>query len=656
MKEGPSCGQDCNGHARSLPIVILALAMLGLGVVWQLQLGTPTCTVHPHAAHTHGVLWQWQPGTPYFMVNILLLASYLLVGWPILRLAVRNVVKGQVLDENFLMGIASIGAIAIGKTAEAAAVMVFYALGEYFQDKAVDKSRRSITALLDMRPEYANLLTPGGLVRTSPEAVQVGQHILVKPGERVPLDGVVREGGSSLDTSALTGESLPRSVGLGDTALAGMVNTTGVFTLEVSKVYADSAVARILQLVEQASERKAPTERFITTFARVYTPAVVAGAVLIAVVPPLVIPGASFSAWLYRALIMLVISCPCALVVSVPLTYFGGIGAASRQGVLFKGANYLDALAKVSTIAFDKTGTLTHGHFSVIRVEPRSGLSEQEILALAAAVAGHSNHPISRAIARAYGKAMKAPHVANTRELVGQGLEAMIDGSAVLLGNGQLMAERGVAIPPVQGEENTVHLAHDGKWMGSIIVADILRHETPSVIAGLRRLGIRTLWMLSGDRKDIASKVAKDLTLDGYAAELLPADKVAAVDTLREAEAHSGGKLAFIGDGINDAPVLARADLGVAMGALGSDAAIEAADVVIMPNSLARLPVAISIARFTRRIVRQNIVLSLGFKLGFMALGAAGIVTIWGAVFADVGVALLAVLNASRALRYTGAD
>ncbi|MBT9133586.1 MAG: Zinc-transporting ATPase [Firmicutes bacterium] len=633
MGERQSYGQTCGGGARSLPIVAAAAAMLVLGAVWQ-----------------------WQSVTPVFVAHGMLLASYLMVGWPILWLAARNVVKGQVFDENFLMSIASLGAIAIGETAEAAAVMVFYAVGEYFQDKAVDNSRRSITALLNMRPEYVNLLTPAGPVRTSPESVEVGQRILVKPGERVPLDGVVCEGTSSLDTSALTGESLPRAVGLGDTALAGMVNTTGVFTLEVHKVYADSAVARILELVEQASERKAPTERFITTFARVYTPAVVVGAALVAVVPPLLLPDASFSEWLYRALVMLVISCPCALVVSVPLSYFGGIGAASRQGVLFKGANYLDVLANVSTVAFDKTGTLTHGYFSVVRVHPRNGVSEQELLAYAGALAGHSNHPISRAISQAHGKPQDSMRVEDTRELAGRGLEATVDGVNVLLGNGLLMVERGVTVPPAQGEESVVHLALGGDWLGSIFVADILRRETPGVIADLRRLGINKLWMLSGDRKDIADKAARDLALDGYAAELLPQDKVAAVGTLRETEAHSGGKLAFIGDGINDAPVLARADIGVAMGALGSDAAIEAADVVIMPNSLAKLTVAIRIARFTRRIVRQNIALSLGFKIGFMALGAAGLATIWVAVFADVGVALLAVLNATRALRYTGTE
>lgn len=633
MAEKSSCGQACGGPSRSLTTVVGALALLLVGATWQWQ--TAESAVLPHA---------------------LLLAAYLLVGWPVLRLAAHNVLKGQVFDENFLMGIASLGAVAIGETAEAAAVMVFYAVGEYFQDKAVDNSRRSITALLSIRPAYANLLTPAGLVCTPPEAVKVGQHILVKPGERVPLDGVVCEGASSLDTSALTGESLPRSVGIGDAALAGMVNTVGVFTLEVTKVYADSAVARILALVEQASERKAPTERFITTFARVYTPAVVAVATLVAVVPPLILPGASFSEWLYRALIMLVISCPCALVVSVPLSYFGGIGAASRQGVLFKGANYLDALAKVSTVAFDKTGTLTHGYFTVQSIQPRSGVSERALLVYAASLASHSNHPVSRAISVAHGNPSEILSVSAIRELAGRGLEATLDGAGLLLGNAQLMAERGIIVPSARREDNVVHLALSGEWLGSIIVADVLRQETPSVIAGLRELGVNKLWMLSGDRRDIADKAARDLTLDGYAAELLPEDKVAAVNTLREAEEHSGGKLVFIGDGINDAPVLARADVGVAMGALGSDAAIEAADVVIMPNSLAKLTTAVKIARFTRRIVHQNIALSLGFKVGFMALGALGIATIWGAVFADVGVALLAVLNATRALRYTGAE
>ena len=626
------CEQGCANEPRALPTVLAAVGMLIVGV-----------------------LWQWRSTNLGILGHGLLLASYLSVGWPILRLAVHNLRKGLVFDENFLMGVASLGAIAIGETAEAAAVMVFYAVGEYFQDKAVDNSRRSITALLSMRPEYANLLTPTGPVRTPPEAVQVGQRILVKPGERVPLDGVVCEGASSLDTSALTGESLPRTISIGGTALAGMVNTTGVFTLEVTKVYADSAVARILELVEQASERKAPTERFITTFARVYTPAVVAGAVLVAVVPPLLIPGATFSEWLYRALVMLVISCPCALVVSVPLSYFGGIGAASRQGVLFKGANYLDALAKVSTVAFDKTGTLTHGYFTVQSIQPQSGVSEQTLLALAASLAIHSNHPVSRAISAAQGKPEDILRVSDTRELAGRGLEATLDGTRVLLGNAQLMAERGVVVPSAQGD-NVVHLALGGECLGSIVVADVLRHETPGVIASLRKLGINKIWMLSGDRRDIADETSRALALDGYAAELLPQDKVTAVNTLREAEQHSGGKLAFIGDGINDAPVLARADIGVAMGALGSDAAIEAADVVIMPNSLAKLTTAVRIARFTRRIVSQNIALSLGFKICFMVLGALGIATIWGAVFADVGVALLAVLNATRALHYTGSE
>jgi len=573
----------------------------------------------------------------------------------VLRLALYNIGHGRVFDENFLMGIATLGALAIGETAEAAAVMVFYAVGEYLQDRAVHNSRRSITALLNIRPEYANLLTQTGIVRTAPESVTVGRHILVKPGERIPLDGVVHAGTSMLDTSALTGESLPRTVTVGDTALAGTINTTAVLTLEVTKVYADSAVARILALVEQASERKAPTERLITSFARVYTPAVVAVAVLVAVVPPLVLPGATFEQWLYRALVMLVISCPCALVVSVPLSYFGGIGAASRQGVLFKGANYLDAVAKTTTIVFDKTGTLTHGHFQVVSVKPRDGVGERELLAHAAALAEHSNHPISRAISATQAERQLSKRVANVRELAGRGLIATVDDMPVLLGNEQLLAEHGLTVPATQGQGNVVHFASAGRWQGCIVVEDVLRRETPSVIAALRRLGITKLWMLSGDRQDIAGKVARELNLDGHAAELLPQDKVAAVETLREAGNHNGGKLLFVGDGINDAPVIARADVGVAMGALGSDAAIEAADVVIMPNTLSKLTTAVEIARFTGHIVRQNIALSLGFKVVFMALGAAGIATIWAAVFADVGVTLLAVLNATRALRFTGA-
>lgn len=599
-----------------------------------------------------GAVLHWQ-GTPYKVLEYgVLVSSYLLVGWPIVYKAGRNIIRGQVFDENFLMTVASFGAIAIGEVPEAAAVMVFYAVGEYFQERAVNNSRKSIAALLNIRPEYANLVTSSGESKVAPEDVQVGQLIMVKPGERVPLDGVVREGTSLLDTSALTGESVPRRVRRGGAILAGMVNREGLLSVEVTKIYADSSVARILELVERASERKAPAERFITSFARYYTPAVVIGAVLLAVVPPLVLPGATFSTWVYRALVMLVISCPCALVVSVPLSYFGGIGAASKHGVLFKGANYLDAVAKMHTVVFDKTGTLTHGVFKVTTVEPRGTIEGRDLLALAASVEQHSNHPLARSICQAVNGQGKLQSVSDVRELAGRGMEARLGELEVLVGNSRLMQERGVTVEEPLQLGTAVHVALEGEWLGYIVVADEIKSDSAEAVSGLKELGAARVWMLTGDREQAALTVATSLGLDGYAAELLPEDKVREVEKLQAGLTARKEVLLFVGDGINDAPVIARADVGVAMGGLGSDAAIEAADVVIMQDSPARLLTAVEIARFTSAIVRQNVWLSLGVKAGFMALGVLGITTIWGAVFADVGVALIAVLNATRALRY----
>lgn len=604
----------------------------------------------------------WAPGflfnqqlhrTPYAWAEYaVLLAAYLLVGWPIIQTALRNLVRGQLFDENFLMSVATVGAIAIHQLPEAVAVMLFYAVGEYFQERAVNRSRRAITALLDIRPDYANLKLGGATRQVRPEEVSVGQIIVIKPGERVPLDGEVLEGTSFVDTSALTGEPVPRKVEAGEKVLAGMVNIQGLLTVQVTKPYAESSVARILELVQNAAGRKARTEQFITAFSRYYTPAVVFSALAVAVVPPLIIPGAAFSEWIYRALVLLVISCPCALVISVPLGYFGGIGGASRRGILIKGANFLDALASLHTVVFDKTGTLTRGVFRVTQVVPYNGFSAEELLSLAAHAEAFSTHPIARSIREAYGREILPDVVGEYQEIAGHGISAVVGGRRVLAGNDRLMHREGIAHDVCDLEGTGVHVAVDGTFAGYIIISDELRPDAREAITRLKGLGVKQTVMLTGDAKFEARRVAENLSLDAYFAELLPEDKVTKVEELAAGLVRPKQKLAFVGDGINDAPVISRADVGVAMGGLGSDAAIEAADVVLMEDKLSKLATAVEIARYTGRIVRQNVALALGVKAFFLMLGVFGVATIWEAVFADVGVTLVAVFNATRTLRY----
>ena len=597
--------------------------------------------------------------TPYsWLEYLVLLTSYFLVGWPVITGALRNLVRGEVFDENFLMTLATAGAIAIHQLPEAAGVMLFYAIGEYFQEKAVNRSRRSIRALLDIQPEYANLKENGTTRQVRPDEVAVGQTIVVKPGERVPLDGEVVAGTSLVDTSALTGESTPRKMEAGATILAGMVNGEGLLTVKVTRPYQDSSVARILHLVEEAGERKAPTEQFITVFARYYTPLVVAAAVLIAVVPPLFIPGATFSTWLYRALVLLVISCPCALVVSIPLGYFGGIGGASRHGILIKGANYLDALGNAHTVVFDKTGTLTKGVFRVTEVRPRNGFTPEEVLTAAAWAEVFSNHPIAHSLREAYGRQIPVDLVRDYQEIPAHGICAVVDGKHVLAGNDRLMHREEIDHEDedceVQG--TIVYVAIEREYAGYIVIADEIREDAKVAVEDLKALGVQKVFMLTGDDATVAARVADQLQLDGFRAELLPEDKVTRLEELMaELPNRKQEKLVFVGDGVNDAPVITRADIGVAMGGLGSDAAIEAADVVLMEDAPSKLTRAIEIARRTRRIIRQNIYVALAVKAFFLFLGAFGVATIWEAVFADVGVTLLAVFNASRTLRYGSA-
>ena len=595
--------------------------------------------------------------TPYsWLEYLVLLTSYFLVGWPVITGALRNLVRGEVFDENFLMTLATAGAIAIHQLPEAAGVMLFYAIGEYFQEKAVNRSRRSIRALLDIQPEYANLKENGTTRQVRPDEVAVGQTIVVKPGERVPLDGEVVAGTSLVDTSALTGESTPRKMEAGATILAGMVNGEGLLTVKVTRPYQDSSVARILHLVEEAGERKAPTEQFITVFARYYTPLVVAAAVLIAVVPPLFIPGATFSTWLYRALVLLVISCPCALVVSIPLGYFGGIGGASRHGILIKGANYLDALGNAHTVVFDKTGTLTKGVFRVTEVRPRNGFTPEEVLTAAAWAEVFSNHPIAHSLREAYGRQIPVDLVRDYQEIPAHGISAVVAGKHVLAGNDRLMHREAIDHEDCEVQGTIVYVAIEREYAGYIVIADELRDDAKTAVEDLKALGVQKVFMLTGDDTTVAARVADQLQLDGFQAELLPEDKVTRLEELMaELPNRKQQKLVFVGDGVNDAPVIPRADIGVAMGGLGSDAAIEAADVVLMEDAPSKLTRAIEIARRTRRIIRQNIYVALAVKAFFLFLGAFGVATIWEAVFADVGVTLLAVFNASRTLRYGSA-
>jgi Zn2+/Cd2+-exporting ATPase len=590
---------------------------------------------------------------PTWLEITLYLFTYLLVGREVMIRAAKNIAKGQVFDENFLMAIATIGAFAIGEFPEGVAVMLFYQLGELFQELAVHRSRRSIRALLDIRPDYANLKTNGGIRKVSPDEIQVGDSILVKPGEKVPLDGIVTEGFSMLDTSALTGESLPREVEAGSSVLSGSINKNGLLTLEVTRVFKESTVAKILELVQNASSRKAPTENFITKFARYYTPAVVVTALLLAVIPPLVIPGATFSSWVYRALIFLVISCPCALVISIPLSFFGGIGGASRNGILIKGSNYLEALNNVDTVVFDKTGTLTKGVFMATEIVPKNGFSREELLTFAAYAESHSNHPIAASILKACPFPVDGNEIKSFEEMTGYGIKALVKGKKVLAGNEKLMVMENIPFDSPEEAGTIVHLAVDEIYAGHIVISDEIREDAKTAVEALRSLGVRKLVMLTGDSRQAGERVGKRLGLDEVHSELLPHHKVEKLEKL-DGEKAPKGKLVFMGDGINDAPVLARADIGVAMGGLGSDAAIEAADIVLMTDEPHKLADAIRIARKTRSIIWQNIFFALGVKGLVLLLGAGGIATMWEAVFADVGVAVLAILNAMRVMRVTG--
>lgn len=580
----------------------------------------------------------------------LFIISYLLAGGDILLKAGKNIIRGQVFDENFLMSIATIGAFAIAKYPEGIAVMLFFQVGELFQSIAVNRSRKSISDLMDIRPEFATLKIGTETKRVAPEAVNVGDIILVKPGEKIPLDGLVLEGNSMVDTSALTGESVPREVEAGNEVLSGFMNTNGVLTIQVTKVYGESTVAKILDLVQNASSRKAPTEKFITRFARYYTPVVVVIAALLAVVPPLVIESATFSDWIYRALVFLVISCPCALVVSIPLGFFGGIGGASKSGILIKGSNYLEALNNVKYVVFDKTGTLTKGVFKVTGIVPKGDVTEESLLEYAALAESYSNHPIAQSILAAFGKKVNKEKIAQYDEIAGHGIKIEVNGKTILAGNKKLMKKEAISFIEEDVIGTMIHLAVDGQYAGYIVISDEVKGDSKKAIEGLKALGIKKTVMLTGDAKKVGEAVGKKLGLDVVRAELLPHEKVEQVELL-DAQKQKDEKLIFVGDGINDTPVLARADIGIAMGGLGSDAAIEAADVVIMTDEPSKIVTAIKIAKRTRRIVWQNIIFSLGTKGIVLLLGAFGLATMWEAIISDVGVTLLAVLNAMRALK-----
>ena len=583
---------------------------------------------------------------PWRLIAFLL--PYALVGYDVLWRAVRGILHGQVFDENFLMALATVGAFLTGEYPEAVAVMLFYQVGELFQSYAVGRSRQSIAALMDIRPESARLERGGELIEISPEEVAVGDVIVIKPGERIPLDGVVLEGSSGIDTAALTGESLPRDVAAGDDVVSGCVNLNGLLRVQVTKGYGESTVSKILELVENTSEKKAKAENFISRFARVYTPAVVLAALLLAVAPPL-LTGGGWNEWIHRALIFLVISCPCALVISVPLSFFGGIGGASREGILVKGGNFLEALADTEIIVFDKTGTLTRGVFNVTAIHPDS-VSEGQLLELATFAECYSDHPVARSLRESYGKEIDRARIGQTREEAGMGILATIDGRSVAAGNNKLMESLGVHWHPCHKTGTTVHVAVDGSYAGHIVISDEIKPQAKEAIAALGAQGVKKTVMLTGDAREIGEAVAGQLGIDEVHAQLLPADKVERVEALLS-ERTGKGRLAFVGDGINDAPVLARADLGIAMGALGSDAAIEAADVVLMDDNPEKIATAMRISRRTKRIVYQNIVFALGVKALVLLLGALGKANMWEAVFADVGVSVIAILNATRALK-----
>ncbi|MGQ4647213.1 heavy metal translocating P-type ATPase [Lyngbya aestuarii] len=581
---------------------------------------------------------------------LLFVPAYLLSGWSVLTSAGRNILKGRVFDENFLMTVATLSAFAIRKLPEAVAVMLFFQIGELFQEYAVGRSRRSIKTALEVRPDYANLQVNGEVKKVSPTSVQVGDIVIVKPGEKIPLDGEIVQGNAQVDTSALTGEFLPRTLEAGEIALAGMINQTGVLTIRVTKPFAESSISKILHLVENASSKKAQTEKFITRFARYYTPIVVVGSLLVALLPPLIIPGAIASEWAYRALILLVISCPCGLVISIPLGYFGGVGGAANRGILVKGATFLDTLASVKTVVFDKTGTLTKGKIKVGKIIPSNGFQPEEMLQLAAAAELHSNHPVAESIRQAHGHNIDASEVEDYEEIAGQGIRVKVRKRQVVAGNDRLLHQENIQHDTCLVEGTVVHLAVDGQYTGYILIEDELREDAASAIQSLKQLGIERVMMLTGDNQAVAAKVAQQLSLDSYEADLLPEDKVNAIERIL-CQAGKNNRVAFVGDGINDAPVIARADVGIAMGGLGSDAAIETADVVLMTDAPSKVAEAIKVARKTQKIVWQNIALALVIKGLFIFLGILGVATLWEAVFADVGVALLAIFNATRVLK-----
>ena len=574
------------------------------------------------------------------------ITAYFLIGYPVLKSAVLNIGQGQIFDENFLMVIATIGAFGIREYPEAVAVMLFYMVGELFQERAVNNSRRSIKDLMDIQPEYANLIKDDEIIKVEPESLSVGNLIAVKPGEKIPVDGEIVSGETALETSALTGESLPKDAAEGDQVLSGMINLNKLITVKVTKEYKDSTVKKILELVENASSKKAPTEQFISKFARYYTPFVVLTAALVAVLPPL-FAGAAFSQWFYRALIFLVVSCPCALVVSIPLGFFGGIGLASKNGILVKGGNYLEALNELDTIVFDKTGTLTEGDFKVTEVNIYSQHSRDQILKLAAEVEQFSNHPIAKSIVEAASDFKKHSAAADYQEISGAGIKAELNNNLILAGNERLMQKNNIEFKKAESSGTAVYLAQNGQFLASIIISDQLKQDSESAVSGLKKLGIKNLAMLTGDNQLAAADIAASLGLDNYYAELLPDQKVEKVEELLQ----SSKKLAFVGDGINDAPVLARSDLGIAMGGLGSDAAIEAADVVLMTDEPAKIVSALKIAAKTKKLVWQNIIMALSIKAAVMILSIFGLASMWAAVFADVGVALMAVFNVMRILK-----
>ena len=581
--------------------------------------------------------------------NILYVIAYIIVGYDIVLKAVRNIFKGKVFDENFLMTVATIGAFCIGEFPEAVAVMLFYQIGELFQSYAVDRSRKSVASLMDIRPDYANVYREDEIERVDPDEVNIGEIILVKPGEKIPLDGIVVDGESMLNTQALTGESVPRKVTVNDEVLSGCINNDRILKIKVSKEFEESTVSKILDLVENASSRKSKSENFISKFAKYYTPIVVIVSVALAVIPPLVIKEALFSDWLYRALSFLVVSCPCALVISIPLSFFGGIGAASKIGVLIKGSNYLEALASAEIVVCDKTGTLTEGVFKVQKIDA-IGYSDDELLRYAAYAEGFSNHPISISLKQAYNKEINEKLVTETQEISGKGVLAKVDGKMVLVGNEKIMKEYNIKFQKSEETGTIVYVAINDEFAGTILIADKIKEDSYKAVKLFKNNNVRKVVMLTGDRDNISESVANELNLDEYHAELLPQDKVSWVEKLMTQKS-SGGKLIFVGDGINDAPVLALSDIGVAMGGLGSDAAIEAADVVIMTDEPSKIASSVQISKKTMRIVKQNIVFAIAVKIGVLILSAFGVSTMWEAVFADVGVSVLAIVNALRVLR-----